>query len=121
MARNIIRYRKAVAEKKELARDLRKEMTPAEEKLWDLLRDGRMNGIKFRRQQIIAGFVVDFYCARLNLAIEIDGEVHAFQRKYDEERQKHLEAKGIHVLRYSNEQVLSRTETVLKDLAERMV
>lgn len=120
MVRNLIRYHKAAAEKKELAKTLRKEMTPAEEKLWSLLRDGQINGKKFRRQQIIDGYVVDFYCAQLNLAIEIDGEIHAFKKEYDEERQKHLESQGIKFLRYGNEQVLLQTEAVLKDLAEHM-
>jgi len=60
-----------------LARKLRREMTTSERVAWELLRNRRMLGLKFRRQQVIRGYIVDFYCAELRVALEIDGAVHA--------------------------------------------
>ena len=88
-------------------------MTPAEKMLWEKLRAKRCNGLKFRRQQIIAGFIVDFYCHSLRLIIEVDGEIHNQQKEYDEERDKILTAKELTVLRFSNQQVFENIEAVL--------
>ena len=76
MNQRITGGQKVKQEKVELARHLRQEMTPAEMKLWSLIRRRQINGCRFRRQQIIAGFIVDFYCPELALVIEIDGDVH---------------------------------------------
>jgi very-short-patch-repair endonuclease len=62
--------------KRAAARALRQRSTPAEQEMWELVRGRRLDGLKFRRQQVIAGFVVDFDCADLGLAIELDGGVH---------------------------------------------
>jgi len=81
--RNIITGQKVSSEKKARLRELRKQMTPAEKILWQHLRAKRFNNLKFRRQQVIEGFLVDFYCHSLGLIIEVDGEIHGKQQEYD--------------------------------------
>lgn len=92
-------------------------MTPAEKILWAKLRAKRFKGLKFRRQQIIAGFIVDFYCHSLRLVIEVDGEIHNQQKEYDAERDKILTAKDLDILRFSNQQVRENIELVLNAIA----
>jgi len=91
--------------KKQFSRQLRKEATPEEVKVWEVLRGRRFMNLKFRRQHVIEGFVVDFYCHDLRLAIEIDGKVHDRQREYDELRQTLIEEKGYRFVRVTNEEV----------------
>ena len=81
--------------KKLFARELRKESTKEEKKVWEILRDRRFLNLKFRRQHDIEGFIVDFYCHDLRLAIEIDGKVHDRQIDYDNLRQNLIEEKGL--------------------------
>lgn len=102
--------------KREFARQLRQDQTAAEEKAWELLRNGQIHGLKFRRQHVIEGFVVDFYCHEHRLAIELDGGIHdsKLHREYDQLRQVELEAKGIAFIRIRNEEFLSN-EQVLFD------
>ena len=97
---------------------LRKNMTKAEIVLWSKLKGKQLNGLKFRRQCGINNYVVDFYCPELKLAIEIDGDVHAYNSRivYDEKRQKEIEALGIKVLRYTNNDVIQNIEGVLYDI-----
>ncbi len=76
MAKNIVAGQKVGKEKIQRARELRKRMTPEEKTLWNRLRAKRFEGLHFRRQQIIDGFIADFYCNELGLVIEIDGEGH---------------------------------------------
>ena len=92
-------------DKLELARALRKSATASEKRLWELLRDRRCHGLKFRRQQVVRGFVVDFYCAAHRLAVEIDGGVHdePDQRAWDAERTVLLSRSGITVLRFADD------------------
>ena len=91
--------------KKEFARILRKQQTPEEMIVWDFLRNRRFQGLKFRRQHVIEGFVVDFYCHELSLAIEIDGGIHDRQKDYDELRQGLIESRGIRFIRVRNEEI----------------
>jgi very-short-patch-repair endonuclease len=95
--------------KKEQARSLRRKCTPAERILWERLRNRRVGGFKFRRQQIIDGFITDFYCESAKLAIEVDGGVHdeEQQKKIDEHREKVFNARGICTLRLKNNDVLN--------------
>lgn len=97
---------------------LRKNMTKAEIVLWSKLKGKQLNGLKFRRQCGINNYVVDFYCPELKLAIEIDGDVHAYNSRivYDKKRQKEIEALGIKVLRYTNNDVTQNIEGVLYDI-----
>ncbi len=91
--------------KKIFARELRKEQTPEESKVWEALRNRKSMNLKFRRQHVIEGFVVDFYCHELKLAIEIDGAVHSKQKDYDELRQMLIEDEGIRFIRVTNDEV----------------
>jgi len=99
------------------AKELRQNMTPAEKSLWQCLRANRLGGLHFRRQQIIDGFIVDFYCHASRLAIELDGEVHNRQIEYDAERDSILKSKGLKILRFSNEVVLKEMDSVLEAIA----
>jgi very-short-patch-repair endonuclease len=93
------------AEKLNLARQMRKRPTTAEAEAWELLRDRRCLGLKFRRQQVIRGFIVDFYCVEKRLAVELDGDVHDLQPDYDQQRDAVLRIEDITVLRIRNEQL----------------
>ncbi len=98
----------------QFARDLRKEQTDAETKMWSLLRDRRLGGKKFRRQHSIPPYVVDFYCHEASLVIEIDGGQHTEDRRRDEKRTDFLKRKGLRVIRFWNNEVLGQTEAVLQ-------
>lgn len=102
--------------KKGFARDLRKRQTKSEEVFWDVLRNRKFKFLKFRRQHVIDGFVVDFYCHKLKLAIELDGSIHLKQKDYDQFRQFLIEAKGINVIRFKNEEILNNLPKVLSQL-----
>lgn len=78
----------------EQARQLRREMTPAERVLWDRLRNRRFLGLKFRRQHPLGRFIADFYCAEHRLVIELDGDVHLARREYDQARTNALQNYG---------------------------
>lgn len=100
----------------ELARLFRKRPTPAEKTLWEKLRDRRLGGLKFKRQQHIGRYVADFYCAELKLVVELEGKIHetADQKEYDQVRFEELDARGLRVLRINNEEVLQCVENVLE-------
>src|SRR5690606_2491925 len=100
----------------EFARSLRRQQTDAETRLWRLLRDRRIQGMKFRRQHPIPPYVVDFYCHDARLIIEVDGGQHAGDYLRDQARTAFLEAKGFRVIRFWNNQVLTETEAVLGEI-----
>ena len=114
---NIIIGQKVSPEKIKRAKELRRDMTPAEKILWEHLRAKRFRGLKFRRQQIIEGFIVDFYCHSLGLVIEVDGEIHDRQKKYDRDRESILQSQGLQIVRFTNKQVIEDIEAVLKAIA----
>ncbi len=93
-------------------------MTEEEQLLWAELRTNRLHGLHFRRQQIIDGFIVDFYCHRAGLVIEVDGSAHIDRTGYDAERDRILAARGLHVLRLTNEEVRSDRAAVLERIAK---
>lgn len=111
--RNIVIGQKIKSDKLERAKELRRQMTPAEKILWEHLRANRLNGLHFRRQQIIDGFIVDFYCHAASLVIEIDGKIHEQQIEYDLERDQVLTARGLQLLRIENEEVINELDQVL--------
>ncbi|MEX0788382.1 MAG: DUF559 domain-containing protein [Anaerolineales bacterium] len=82
------------------------------------MRARRLNGIHFRRQQVIRGFLVDFYCHAAGLAIEIDGEAHRNQFEYDQARDGHLKEVGVRVIRFKNEDVLLHIDPVLSSIVQ---
>jgi very-short-patch-repair endonuclease len=98
-----------------LARNMRREMTSAEAMLWIRLRRSGL-GINFRRQQIIDGFIADFYCHAVALVVEIDGLTH--DAEYDAERDKIFTARGITVLRFTNQEVYTKIGFVLSRLRQ---
>jgi len=102
------------------ARKLRENMTKAELILWEKLRDNRFHGLKFRRQHPILKYIADFYCQKLKLIIEIDGEYHEnqTQKENDNERDGILEFNDLNVLRFTNEYVENNVEGVLSKLKE---
>jgi very-short-patch-repair endonuclease len=112
--KNIIPGQRVTKEKLQRARELRHEMTPAEKILWNELRANKL-GFHFRRQQIIAGFIVDFYCHKAALVIELDGSIHeeAIQKENDVERDKTLSEMGLRVVRFKNEEVLRNLSQVI--------
>jgi very-short-patch-repair endonuclease len=96
------------------ARKLRREQTDAERKLWSRLRSRNLDGLKFKRQVVIEGFVADFACWDAKLIVEVDGGQHAEHQTKDAERSRILDAAGYIVLRFWNNEVLSTIEGVLE-------
>lgn len=115
---NIVIGQKVSRELQERARELRRNMTPAEKILWQKLRHNRLDGLQFRRQQIIAPYIVDFYCHSRALVVEVDGDVHDLQQDYDAERDSNLIAYGFHVLHVSNEAVKQYLPEVIQKIKE---
>jgi very-short-patch-repair endonuclease len=105
-------------EKLRRARTFRQAPTSAEALLWQGLRRRFVAGLRFRRQHVIAGYIVDFYCPELLLAIELDGGVHDAQWERDEQRTLHLARLGTRVLRIPNVRVLSDLAGVLAYIIE---
>src|SRR4051812_3923086 len=104
------------------ARELRRDLTVAERQVWEILRNRRMLGYKFRRQHIIQGFIVDFYCHELRLVLEIDGKGHRTEEQihYDAARTEALELSGLQVVRLCNKEVgEGRLRKVIENLAHR--
>jgi very-short-patch-repair endonuclease len=99
------------------AKQLHRNMTPAEAKLWARLRAHQMNDVHFRNQHAIGHFIVDFCAPRKKLIIEVDGSQHLEQEEYDNERTAFLESKGCRVLRFWNKDVLKNTENVMNMIA----
>ncbi len=104
----------------EKARALRKSGTPAEEKLWQILRNRKVTNLKFRRQHPIGYFIVDFYCDEKKLIIEIDGSIHDVveNKEYDLNRQEELTAAGYKIIRFRNEKVLKNIEEVIERIKD---
>jgi very-short-patch-repair endonuclease len=109
----IIPYRPELVQR---ARELRKNLTPAETLLWKYLKRKQINGFDFDRQKPIDRYIVDFYCKLLKLAIEVDGQSHDFKIKYDIKRQKRLESFGIKVIRFTEKEVLHDLDNVLTEI-----
>jgi very-short-patch-repair endonuclease len=97
------------------AKEMRKNMTPAERKLWGFL---RTFPLKMWRQKPISHFIVDFYCPKLKLVIEIDGDSHFTEegKAYDQERTQILEGYDLKVVRFTNDQVLHEFEVVCEEI-----
>jgi adenine-specific DNA-methyltransferase len=98
----------------ERARSLRRDLSPAEKLVWKELRGRRFAGFKFRRQQPIGQYIVDFYCSGAALVLELDGETHLGREAHDATRQQWLERQGLKVLRFWNNQVFEDKQAVLE-------
>jgi len=102
------------------ARSLRKNMTLAERILWSRIKEQRCGGYRFRRQQIIDGYVVDFFCPERNLYIEVDGPIHDTekQKKHDAHRREVLQKRRVREIRFKNEEVIGNIHNVLERILE---
>ncbi len=99
--------------KLEAAKALRRQMTPAERLLWNALRNKQFHRLHFRRQQVIDGFIADFYCHTACLVVEVDGPIHQKQPDYDSERDAVFARRRLRVLRIANEGVQTDLRGVL--------
>lgn len=95
------------------ARELRKNSTLSEVLLWNVLKQKRANGLDFDRQKVIGNYIVDFYCAKLKLVIEVDGESHNDKYVYDANRDKYLRSLGLTVLHIEDWDVKFRIDSVI--------
>jgi len=99
---------------RERARQFRRNSTFPERSLWELLRDRRLAGVKFRRQHAVGPYIVDFYCQSHRLVVELDGRSHHDRGVPDERRQHYLESvAGLRVVRIDNDDVLRDPESVI--------
>ncbi len=119
--RQIITEQKILPQKLQRARELRKEMTPEERLLWEAVRRNQL-GVHFRRQQIIQGFIVDFYCHAARLVIEVDGAVHKKidQRDSDAARERVLREAGLRVVRFKNRAIRRDLQSVISQIRRRI-
>ncbi|HJX69271.1 MAG TPA: endonuclease domain-containing protein [Dehalococcoidia bacterium] len=103
-------------------RRLRKDATDAERKLWSILRNRQMAGLKFLRQYSIGPYILDFYCPEQRLAIEVDGGQHAdtHGQQCDTRRDSYLSDLNIHVIRFWNNDVLQNIEAIAQKIGEQV-
>ena len=116
--KNVVRGQKVSAKQLERAKELRREMTPAETILWKHLKGNRLNGLHFRRQQIVHGYFADFYCHQHELIVEVDGGIHQLQKEYDAAREEYLRALSFRIIRFTNEEVIKDLKDVLQRIVE---
>jgi len=114
---HLITRQKVDADKLAFVRQLRHEMTPEEQLLWTQLRGNRLRGLHFRFQQLIHGFIADFYCHAAGVVVEVDGGVHDGQAEYDAARDLAFATLGLLVLRFRNEEVSGGMSGVLERIA----
>lgn len=106
--------RRIIARVMNAAREHRREPTPAEERLWDAVRDQQIRGLNIRRQHPVGPFILDFYCPKKKLCIELDGSVHDGREMMDEARTESLGTMKIRVIRFRNEEVINNLPSVLQ-------
>ncbi|MBS0569884.1 MAG: DUF559 domain-containing protein [Proteobacteria bacterium] len=99
------------------AKDMRRDATDAESSIWRQLRAHRFQGWKFKRQQTLGPYIVDFVCFDQKLVIEIDGGQHGDQASYDRDRTRWLEEQGFRVLRFWNNEVAMNLQDVLEAIS----
>jgi very-short-patch-repair endonuclease len=115
--KNIIVGQSVSSDKVARSRELRRDMTPAERLMWERLRAHRLHGLRFRRQQIIDGYIADFYCHATAVVVEIDGPVHERREDFDRGRDLAFRQRGLTVLRVTNDEVRNDLEGVLRRIA----
>ncbi len=104
------------ADQKGKRKELRANATVPEILLWKALRGKKADGLKFRRQQGIGHFILDFYCPELRLCVELDGSSHDYKYDYDQLRSSFLTQQGIITIRFSNEEVFANLEGVVDEI-----
>jgi very-short-patch-repair endonuclease len=104
------------------SRELRKNMTDAEKRLWSKVRLRQLKGYQFFRQRVIGNYIVDFYCPGAKLVIEVDGSQHYLEdgAAADRKREGYLNRRGLKVLRFTDTEVLKNIEGVIENLLENM-
>ena len=100
----------------EVARQFRKQPTPSEKILWQALKNCQLDNYKFRRQQPIGVFVVDFFCAAARVVVEVDGGIHESQQELDRQRQELLESLGLKFIRVASDRVENNLSSVLEEI-----
>ncbi|HVV69501.1 MAG TPA: endonuclease domain-containing protein [Gammaproteobacteria bacterium] len=105
---------------KQFAKSLRTNATDTEQLLWQHLRGHRFFKVKFKRQQPIGEYIVDFISFKSQLIIELDGGQHAEQKEYDESRSNWLRSQGFEIIRFWNNEVIENLEGVLMVIAEKL-
>lgn len=100
------------------AKELHRNMTPAEVRLWSRLRAHQLEGIHFRNQHAIGNYIVDFCAPRKKIIIELDGSQHLEQEEYDRARTEYLQSKGYKVLGFWNNQVVNDIDGVIRAIIE---
>jgi very-short-patch-repair endonuclease len=104
-------------------KELRKQGTPPEALLWKHLQKRRLMGKKFRRQESIGPYIVDFYCPECRVIVELDGAPHDqfLTGEYDAERTRYLEQYGMHVIRFENRSIYENLEAVLEEIRQTLL
>jgi very-short-patch-repair endonuclease len=114
--KNIVIGQTVDAAKVNAAKQQRRTMTIAEKLLWQQVRANRLGGFHFRRQQIAAGYIVDFYCHAARLVVEVDGPIHEQQRDYDKVRDLALTKLGFRIVRFSNDVIIRDLQHVVTQI-----
>ena len=115
---NVVRGQRVFAKQLENAKELRREMTPAEKILWKEVKANKLYGLHFRRQQIVHGYFADFYCHQHELIVEVDGGIHQRQQEYDAEREEYLRVLGFRIIRFTNDEITENVRGVLQKIVE---
>lgn len=111
---SVTRFQRVNPEKLALAKAMRLNMTLAERCFWNAVRANKIEGMHFHRQQVIDGFIADFYCGDQRLVVEIDGGIHETQKDYDNMRETALKKNGLRILRFSNQEVINDIDLVIQ-------
>ena len=99
--------------------ELRENMTDAEKHLWLRLNKNQL-GVRFKAQHPIDIFIVDFYCHKYKLVVEVDGDIHSFQKDYDEGRTAELERFDLKIIRFTNQEILNNIEKVVDEIKKHL-
>ena len=118
MGTGVVKRQQVNPKKVTKARQLRQRMTSAESALWARVRANQLAGLHFRRQQVIDGFIVDFFCDSARVVVELDGPIHDATAEEDADRDRIIRARGLRIIRFPNERVLQSLENVLLELLQ---
>ena len=105
---------------KERRQELRKNQTPAEKLLWKFISKDQILGLRFLRQYSAGPYILDFYCTKIRLGIEVDGEIHKERKLYDKDREEYLKNLDINIIRFWNDDVLRNVGDVLVKLQDKI-
>lgn len=106
--------------KREIAKEFRKQPTSSEWKLWQIIKEKHILGYKFRRQYVVAGFIIDFYCPSLRLGIEVDGAIHYVKKNIERDlkREQIIKKYRINIIRITNQEIEADPIQVLRRLKD---